>query len=43
MRTRAKGGYCLAAIALGAGVRQGAHFFIRRKVIFAYEMLFKIW
>ena len=27
MRTRAKGNYCLTAIALGASVRQGAHFF----------------
>ena len=27
MRTRAKGVYCLTANALGASVRQGAHFF----------------
>ncbi len=26
MRTRAKGNYCLTAIALDASVRQGAHF-----------------
>ena len=32
MRTRAKGVYCLTANALGAGVRQGAHFLFDRKV-----------
>ena len=29
MRTRAKGVYCLTANALGAGVHQGAHFFVQ--------------
>jgi len=29
MRTRARGGYCLAADALGAECAQSAHFFIR--------------
>ena len=34
--------YCPVANAPGAGVRQGAHFFIRKNHLSAYEMLFKI-
>ena len=36
MRTCVKGRYCLTANALGAGVRQGAHFFISQGIA-SYE------
>ena len=34
MRTRAQGKNCLKATALGASVRQGAHFFIQQETLF---------
>ena len=37
MRTRAKGNYCLTAIALGANVRIDAHFFIKKLKINSKE------